>query len=74
MKEILFNLALLDTIKFCRDNGIDCSGSHLVKNGRGYNYSLVRDSGGLPLVTVGFSKNSVPTHYVHTGHSLQRVN
>lgn len=65
MKEILENLALIDLTNFCRDNGIDCSDTHLTKNGRGFNYSLVQGIAGRALVTVSFSKNSVPSHYIH---------
>jgi hypothetical protein len=63
MQDILYNLAFIDTLKFCKENGIDCAGSHLVKNGRGFKYSLVRDEDGRGLVTVIFHKDSVPTHY-----------
>lgn len=65
MKEILFNLALIDTLNFCKENKIDCSGTHLVKNGRGFKYGLVKDTTGKSIVTVCFNKNSVPTHYIH---------
>jgi len=65
MKDILYNLALIDTTSFCRENNIDCSGTHLAKAGRGFTYSLVRTSTGRPVVTVWFHKTSVPTHYVH---------
>ena len=63
MKDILFNLALIDTINFCKANGIDCSGSHLEKAKRGYTYTLFQDATGNPLVSVTFHKNQVPTHY-----------
>jgi hypothetical protein len=63
MKDIIYNLALIDTTEFCRNNNIDCSGTHLVKNGRGFNYSLVRNTDGKAIVTVTFHKSSVPTHY-----------
>lgn len=67
MDKILYNLALLDTLNFCRDNGIvasgsDGSGSHLVKAGRGFKYDLVRNSDGEIITTVTFHKSQVPTH------------
>lgn len=62
MKEILQNLALIDLVNFCKENNIDCSGTHLVKNGRGFKYSLCRDSDGLAVATVSFHKSQVPTH------------
>jgi hypothetical protein len=65
MKEILENLALIDLTTFCREHKIDCSGTHLAKNGRGFKYSLCRDKDGWAMVTVCFSKNSVPSHYIN---------
>lgn len=62
MKDVLFNLALIDTLNFCKDNDIDCSGSHLRKDGRGFSYSLIQTETGKTLVTVTFSKSCVPTH------------
>lgn len=62
MKDILYNLALSDTTNFCIHNGIDCSGSYLVKDGRGFTYNLVRYSDNKTLVTVTFHKAQVPTH------------
>ena len=62
MDVILFNLALLDTTNFCLDNSIDCSGTHLVKDGRGFSYTLTRDD--KPVVGVTFHKSSVPTHRI----------
>ena len=64
MAEILSNLALIDLINFCKEKEIDCSGTHLVKNGRGFKYSLVRDGEGRAIVTVSFHKSSVPTHFL----------
>lgn len=63
MKEVLFNLALLDATNFCLDNGIDCSGTHLVKDGRGFSYTLMRDDA--PVLGVTFHKSSVPTHRIY---------
>lgn len=67
MNEILFNLALIDATNFCKDNGIDCAGSHLVKDGRGYSYTLIHSESGRRIVTVTFHKTSVPTHLVYPG-------
>ena len=63
MKEILFNLALIDAVNFCKEKGIDCSGTHLVKEPRKYEYSLNKENGH-QLVKVMFHKNSVPTHII----------
>ena len=65
MKEILENLALIDLNKFCKEHWFDYSGTHLVKNGRGFCYSLVKENTGRAIVSVTFHKSSVPTYYVH---------
>jgi hypothetical protein len=65
MKTILENLALIDLNKFCRENGIDYEGTHLIKNGRGYKYSLVKNDTGKEIVSVIFKKHSVPEHYFY---------
>jgi hypothetical protein len=70
MKEILFNLALIDTIGFCKANSIDCSGSHLVKYPRKFIYALVSDETGRAIVTVSFSKSETPKHTVTGKYSL----
>ena len=66
MKEILFNLALLDAINFCKAQGIDCSGTHLVKYPRRFTYALVKDKTGRAIVTTTFHKSQVPTRYIHS--------
>ena len=63
MKEILYNLALIDTVNFCREHNIDCSDSHLVKYNRRFMYALC-NSKGRAIVTVTFYKNRVPTHFI----------
>ena len=68
MKNILLNLALIDLINFCKTNNIDCSGTHIVKNSRGFAYSLVRDNVGLAIVSVVFHKSSVPTHSINPNY------
>ena len=65
MKEILSNLALIDTINFCKAQGIDCSGTHLIKYPRRFTYALVKDDTGRAVVTTTFYKNAVPSHVVH---------
>ena len=65
MQQILSNLALIDTITFCKQNNIDCSGSHLYKYPRKQTYALLRTETGKAIVTVTFSKNSTPTHFIH---------
>lgn len=65
MKEILYNLALIDTINFCKANSIDCSGTHLYKYPRRFTYALCKDDTGRAIVTVTFHKSAVPTHSIH---------
>lgn len=65
MKEILFNLAMIDTNNFCKDNDIDCSGTHLVKYPRRFTYALVKNETGRVIVTTTFYKSSVPTHSIY---------
>lgn len=62
MQEIIWNLAHIHVLTRCRELGIDCAGSHLVKNPRRWTYSLVRDSDGLSLISVTFWKNGIPTY------------
>ena len=64
MEKILFNLALIDTIAFCKDNDIDCSDSHLVKYPRRWTYALCHDKDNRAIVTVTFYKNQTPTHFI----------
>jgi hypothetical protein len=65
MKEILFNLALIDAIRFCKAHNIDCSGTHLVKYPRRFVYALVKSDTGRAILTTTFHKRAEPTHSVH---------
>lgn len=70
MQDILRNLAALDLIAFCKEhdipaNGYNGEGTHTVKNGRGFKYSMVSTTTGRAIVTVTFHKMQVPTHLVH---------
>lgn len=62
MKEILFNLALIDLNNYCQSKDIDISGTHLVKFQRSQQYGLIRNNDGVTLATVTFYKNQVPRH------------
>jgi hypothetical protein len=61
MKQILLNLARINLTNFALQNGINCSGSRVVYDGR-FKYSLVSISDGKLLASVRFHKSSVPTH------------
>lgn len=65
MKEIIENLALIHLNEFGRKNGIYISGTHLVKNGRGFTYSLCKNETGLAIVSVTFNKASVPNYSIN---------
>ena len=66
MKEILYNLALLDAINFCKEHKIDCSDTYLYKYPRKFTYALCRGKNGRAILTTTFHKSSVPTHSVPT--------
>ena len=56
------NLANWQALDFCKRNGIDYSGSFIMKtNRRGFTYTLYSESDGSSIVTITFHKNSVPT-------------
>jgi hypothetical protein len=65
MKDILFNLALIDTTMFCKEHNLDCSGSFLTKYPRKFTYALCKQDTGRAIVTVTFHKRQVPTHIIH---------
>ena len=64
MKEILHNLANILLIGFCKDEGIDCSGTHIYKYQRRYTYALVKTDTGKAIVTMTFYKNKVPNYSI----------
>ena len=59
MKDILRNIALFTLVDYCKENKIDCAGSHLEYAGR-YKFRLVSDESGQPLASVQYSKHSCP--------------
>ncbi len=65
MKEILFNVALLDAITYCKDHDLDCSGTHLMKYPRRFTYALVKTKTGKAILTTTFYKDRVPCHHIH---------
>jgi hypothetical protein len=66
MNDILKNMALVHLNNYGKENSIDISGTHLVKNGRGFKYSLCKDETNRALLTVSFHKMSVPTYFIHS--------
>lgn len=76
MKEVLLNLANRELLEFCKENGIDPSGTHVEKMGRGYRYKLVRDAHPfttVPYVSVLFSKNNTPQFTMDDEAKAQRA-
>ncbi len=65
MKKILENLALIHLIEFGKKNLIDVSGTHLAKNGRGFKWDLIKDETKLPIITIQFYKNNIPTFIIY---------
>ena len=65
MQTILYNLALIDTLTFCKQNKIDCSGTYLMKYARGYKYALIKNDTKKIILDVLFHKSSVPTHIIY---------
>lgn len=63
MKEVLENLANWLLVKFCEENSLDCSNTHIAKNGRGFKYSLVKNNTGQAFITISFTKHSSPTYF-----------
>lgn len=57
---------MLDAINYCKEQGMDCSGTHLVKYPRRFTYALVKDETGKAIITTTFYKSSVPTRYIHS--------
>lgn len=62
MEQILRNMALIQLNEFCTKHGIDQSGTYIVKNGRGFTYSL-RDqqTDQNEIAAIMFHKSQVPT-------------
>lgn len=60
MKEVLSNLANFMLVQYCRENQIDCSGTHIVKAKRGYFYCLVVNNNGEQIASITFYKNKPP--------------
>jgi hypothetical protein len=60
MKQILLTIANFMLIDFCIEHKIDCSGSYIQKNGRGFKYNLIREKTGKKIVGIEFRKSARP--------------
>lgn len=66
MNEILLNMANHLLIEYCKERGIDCSGTYCRKDGRGFSYTLrYKQPDHWPVLDcarITFHKSSVPTY------------
>lgn len=60
MEKILLNMANNLLIDFCKTKEINCAGTNIVKDGRGFKYSL-RDEEKKVVAQITFHKSQVPT-------------
>lgn len=60
MQDVLMNLANLQMLQYCKEQGIDPSDSYVAKTDRGFVYGLKNNSDNRTFVQVTFTKNSVP--------------
>lgn len=65
MYEIIYNLALIHALNYCKEHKIDPTGTYLNKKDRKFIYTLTKQVHQVPVVTVEFHKRSVPTYIVH---------
>jgi len=67
MEKRLHNLALFMLTDFCIEQGIDCSNTYVVKDGRGFTYSL-RDgaTGAKRAANITFHASNRPTFQIIT--------
>lgn len=72
MENVLRNMANRELLDFCKENGIDPSGTICQKDGRGFRFSLYQTENGYKLVTVLLSKGSVPTFTISLKAQEQR--
>jgi len=69
MNKILYNLALINAMNYCKTNNINCSGTYLVKTPRKFTYTLVKDNKhNTPVISTTYYKNQTPTTVVHYGN------
>lgn len=62
MQQILLNMANHLLIEYCLTLSIDCSDTRCIKDGRGFSYSLLRNTNGHSVARITFHKNQVPTY------------
>lgn len=66
MNKILYNLALINAMNYCKTKGIDCSGTYLVKTPRKFTYTLVKNNKhNTPLISTTYYANQIPSTIIH---------
>ena len=65
MKDILKNMALIHLNEFAKENKVDIAGTYVSKDGRGFRYSLRKQTNDEPVADITFHKMSVPTFSIH---------
>ena len=63
MQDVLLNLANFMLLDYCKEEGIDPSDSHVIKNRRGFVYSLINNSDEKVFCSITFTKNSRPSYW-----------
>lgn len=72
MELILLNLANRELLEFCKENGIDPSGTIVQKYKRGANFGLFKQLTGERIAAVEFTKNSSPSFTLGADAQAQR--
>ena len=60
MKDIVKNIALFSLTDYCKENQIDCSGSHLEYAGK-FRFNLIKDELMQPIACIQFHKQARPS-------------
>lgn len=73
-QQVLYNLANIHAINFCKKHNVDCSGTHTEKQKRNQFYNLVKTDTKECLITVFFHKSSIPTYIIYNQYDKQKHN
>lgn len=63
MQDVLLNLANIMLLDYCKREGIDPSGSHVHKAGRGFTYTLRNNSDDKVFCAITFKKDAIPEYW-----------
>ena len=73
MEHILLNIVSHKLLDFCRENGIDPSGTVVQKEGRGFRFGLYRQDTGYEILSVILKKNDTPEFLMSEEAQAQRT-